>query len=76
MCARCAQGLAVYSLRHDFAWRGVKYDAYAKPVPLRDLAKAMGHNLTTHMRHYGAWTSDAEMEQSLLSAVGALARAS
>ena len=73
---KATPGLTPYSLRHGFAWRGVKYEAYAKPVPLRDLAKAMGHNPTTHMRHYGAWTSDAEMEQSLLSAVGELARAS
>ena len=43
---KATPGLTPYSLRHGFAWRGVKYEAYAKPVPLRDLAKAMGHNPT------------------------------
>ena len=49
--------LTPYSLRHGYAWRAAKY--YPQPLPLRDTAKLMGHDLKTHIRHYGQWTDDA-----------------
>lgn len=59
------KGLVPYSLRHGYAWRGVKY--YERSIPLRDLAALMGHDIKTHMRHYGKWTDD----ESLIATVKA-----
>ena len=59
-------GLSPYSLRHGYAWRGVKY--YGRSMPLRDLAALMGHDVKTHMRHYGKWTD----EEGLIQSVGAI----
>ena len=46
-----------------------------QPLPLRDTAKLMGHDLKTHIRHYGQWTDDAStksaVEASIQSLVGA-----
>ena len=65
--------LTPYSLRHGYAWRAAKY--YPQPLPLRDTAKLMGHDLKTHIRHYGQWTDDAStksaVEASIQSLVGA-----
>ena len=65
--------LTPYSLRHGYAWRAAKY--YPQPLPLRDTAKLMGHDLKTHIRHYGQWTDDAStksaVEASIKSLVGA-----
>ena len=40
------EGLVPYSLRHGYAWRGARY--YGRPVPIRDLARLMGHDVKTH----------------------------
>ena len=65
--------LTPYSLRHGYAWRAAKY--YPQPLPLRDTAKLMGHDLKTQIRHYGQWTDDAStksaVEASIQSLVGA-----
>ncbi|MEB3360530.1 MAG: hypothetical protein VKI42_00205, partial [Synechococcaceae cyanobacterium] len=55
--AATGQGhLTVYGLRHGFAWRGSQVYGLSPRV----LAKLMGHNPETHLRHYGAWSSEAE----------------
>lgn len=59
-------GLTPYSLRHGFAWRAHK--AYARPLSTRDCAALMGHNPSTHHKHYGKWTD----EEGLLEAVASL----
>ena len=68
------KGLTPYGLRHGYAWRGAKY--YERAIPLRDLADLMGHDMRTHMKHYGAWTTDADKKDSVSRAVGSLAVAS
>ena len=60
-------GLTPYSLRHSYAWRGTK--SYEKQIPSRDLAAMMGHNLTTHQRHYGQWTDQMSALLSVANAV-------
>ena len=67
-------GLVPYSLRHGYAWRGAKY--YTRAVPVRDLASLMGHDVKTHQKHYGQWTTDEDTKESVLRAVGELANAS
>lgn len=61
-------GLTPYSLRHGYAWRGHK--AYARSIPVRDLAALMGHNPATHHRHYGKWTDEVGLEEAVAKAVG------
>ncbi len=61
--AEATPGLTPYSLRHGYAWRGHK--AYARPIPVRDLAALMGHNPATHHRHYGKWTDEAWLEEAV-----------
>ena len=56
-------GLKPYSLRHGFAWRAAKY--YPKPLSLRDTADLMGHDMRTHIRHYGQWTDEAGTEAAV-----------
>jgi integrase len=63
-------GLTPYGLRHGYAWRGARY--YDRPIPLRDLADLMGHDLRTHQKHYGNWTSDEDKRESVMRAVGSL----
>lgn len=63
------KGLVPYSLRHGFAWRGAKY--YERSIPMRDLAALMGHDVKTHMRHYGKWTDD----EGLIATVHAITKA-
>ena len=60
--------LVPYSLRHGYAWRGVKY--YERSMPMRDLAALMGHDVRTHMRHYGSWTDDKGLKESALQVAG------
>lgn len=62
--------LIPYSLRHGYAWRGVKY--YENSMPMRDLAALMGHDLRTHHKHYGVWTDEAGLQESALRVVGDL----
>ena len=66
------EGLVPYSLRHGYAWRAVKYEHYDKAVPLRDLCDLMGHDSRTHLKHYGAWTSDKDKKDSVRRTVGNL----
>ena len=66
------EGLVPYSLRHGYAWRAVKYEHYDKAVPLRDLCDLMGHDSRTHLKHYGAWTSDKDKKNSVRRTVGNL----
>lgn len=61
-------GLTPYGLRHGYAWRGHK--AYERPIPVRDLAALMGHNPSTHHRHYGKWTDVAGLEDVVARATG------
>ena len=63
-------GLVPYSLRHGFAWRGAKY--YDRSMPVRDLALLMGHDVKTHQRHYGQWTTNEDAKESVKRTVGAL----
>jgi hypothetical protein len=60
--------LVPYSLRHGYAWRGVKY--YERSMPMRDLAALMGHDVRTHMRHYGSWTDDKGLKESAFQVAG------
>ena len=51
--------LTPYSLRHGYAWRGAKY--YSRSIPLRDIAKLMGHSPKTHNKYYGSWTDNLDL---------------
>jgi len=51
-------GLTPYGLRHGFAWRGAHRQP---PIPLRNLAAVMRHSPSTHLRHYGQWTAEADL---------------
>jgi integrase len=62
LVARCP-GLTPYSLRHGYAWRA--HCCSANPMHPRIAAALMGHNTATHLRHYGAWTDEAALEQAL-----------
>ena len=55
------KGLKPYSLRHGFAWRGALYTAIA----IRTAARLMGHDVRTHMKHYGQWIDDQDMEKEV-----------
>ncbi|RNC87594.1 MAG: site-specific integrase [Synechococcus sp. YX04-3] len=68
------QDLKPYSLRHGFAWRAAKY--YPKPLPLRDTADLMGHDMRTHIRHYGQWTDEAGTEAAVEASILSLELAS
>ena len=50
-------GLSPYSLRHGYAYRGA-----LAGIPLRQLAASMGHDVRTHMKHYGQWTDEAGLD--------------
>lgn len=65
---RANPGVTPYSLRHSYAWRGTK--SYDRQVPTRDLAAMMGHTLSTHQLHYGAWTDQMSALAAVKSAVG------
>ena len=54
-------GLKPYSLRHGFAWRSALYT----PVAIRTAARLMGHDVATHMNHYGQWIDDQDMEKEV-----------
>ncbi len=54
---QASPGLTPYGLRHGYAWRAAKY--YERTIPIRDTAALMGHDVRTHMKHYGSWTDDA-----------------
>lgn len=71
---KATPGLIPYSLRHGYAWRGSSY--YDIPVPGRQLASLMGHDLKTHQKHYGQFTTDQDKRDSVARSVGSLAMAS
>ena len=50
-------GLSPYSLRNGYAYRGA-----LAGIPLRQLAASMGHDVRTHMKHYGQWTDEAGLD--------------
>ena len=50
-------GLSPYSLRHGYAYRGA-----LAGIPLIQLAASMGHDVRTHMKHYGQWTDEAGLD--------------
>ena len=56
-------GLKPYSLRHGFAWRHALYT----PIAIRTAARLMGHDVRTHMKHYGQGTDEVGLD----AAVGA-----
>ena len=45
--------LSVYSLRHAVAFRSA---FGANRLPIRVISQLLGHNVATHVRHYGMWT--------------------
>ena len=49
--------MSPYSLRHGYAYRGA-----LAGIPLRQLAASMGHDVRTHMKHYGQWTDEAGLD--------------
>jgi integrase len=56
-------GITPYSLRHEYAWRAHKGSTH--PLPIRDAAAFLGHNVATHLKHYGAWTDEASLKASI-----------
>lgn len=54
--------LSPYAMRHGYAWRSA---FGANRLPLRAAAALMGHDVKTHMRHYGSWID----KESTLEAV-------
>ncbi len=66
--------LTPYSLRHGYAWRAAKY--YPQPLPVRDTAKPMGHDMKTHIRHYGQWTDDESTKSAVEASIQSLVAAS
>jgi integrase len=63
------KGLKPYSLRHGFAWRSALYT----PIAIRTAARLMGHDVRTHMKHYGQWIDDQDMEKEVDAANMAVA---
>ena len=49
--------MSPYSLRHGYAYRGG-----IAGIALRQLAASMGHDIRTHMKHYGQWTDEAGLD--------------
>ena len=56
-------GLSPYSLRHGYAYQGV-----LAGIPLGQLTAAMGHDVLTHMKHYGQWTDEAGLDAAFSAA--------
>jgi integrase len=52
-----------YSLRHGYAWRA--HCCSRHPMHPRIAAAFMGHNISTHLKHYGQWTDEASLEAAL-----------
>lgn len=62
LVARCP-GLTPYSLRHGYAWRA--HCCSANAMHPRIAAALMGHNVATHLKHYGSWTDEASLEAAV-----------
>jgi integrase len=56
-------GLTPYSLRHGYAWRA--HCCSDNPLHPRIAAAYMGHNVATHLKHYGSWTDEAALEAAM-----------
>ena len=56
-------GLTPYSLRHGYAWRA--HVCSSNPMHPRNAAALMGHNVATHLKHYGSWTDEASLEAAV-----------
>ena len=56
-------GLTPYSLRHGYAWRA--HCCSSQPMHPRIAAALMGHNVATHLKHYGQWTDEASLEAAV-----------
>ena len=56
-------GITPYSLRHGYAWRA--HCCSANPMHPRIAAALMGHNVATHLKHYGSWTDEASLEAAV-----------
>ena len=56
-------GLTPYSLRHGFAWRA--HCCSSNAMHPRIAAALMGHNVATHLKHYGSWTDEASLEAAV-----------
>ena len=54
------KGLTPYGFRHGFAWRGSLY--YDRQIPYRALAKAMGHDPSTHLSYYGKFADQEDVK--------------
>ena len=57
-------GLTPYSLRHGYAWRA--HCCSTNAMHPRIAAALMGHNVATHLKHYGSWTDEASLESAVL----------
>jgi integrase len=62
LVARCP-GLTPYSLRHGYAWRA--HCCSTNAMHPRLAAALMGHNVATHLKHYGSWTDEASLEAAV-----------
>lgn len=56
-------GLTPYSLRHGYAWRA--HTGSSQQLHPRIAAALMGHNVATHLKHYGQWTDEASLEAAM-----------
>jgi len=56
-------GLTSYSLRHGYAWRAHKCGD--RPMAVRDAAALMGHDPSTHQKHYGRWVDEQGLDDAL-----------
>lgn len=56
-------GLTPYSLRHGYAWRA--HCCSSNAMHPRIAAALMGHNVATHLKHYGSWTDEASLEAAV-----------
>ena len=63
------KGLKPYSLRHGFAWRSALYT----PIAIRTAARLMGHDVRTHMKHYGLWIDGQDIKKEVDAANMAMA---
>ena len=55
--------LTPYSLRHGYAWRA--HCCSSNAMHPRIAAALMGHNVATHLKHYGQWTDEASLEAAV-----------
>jgi integrase len=55
--------LTPYSLRHGYAWRA--HCGSTNAMHPRIAAALMGHNVATHLKHYGQWTDEASLEAAV-----------